>query len=195
MREKLNDNPMAQVALVGVLLVLAAVFLLGKMGGGSEEGEEGGESAAGTAAVSTAAAELEVGAQPVPLPAPGSGPGAPPAPPRPVVSAFNAGDTVVLLFVRDGGIDDRLVTQAVQRLDAMSRVTTFVVPAHQLARYVSIAQGVDLNRVPALVVLRPKSLDSGPDLASVHYGFQSSESMVQAVLDARYHGGTLPYHP
>jgi hypothetical protein len=194
MREKLNENPMAQVALVGVLLVLSAVFLLGKMGGGSEE-EEGGESAAGAAAVAAASAELEVGAQPAQLPAPGSGPGAPPAPPRPVISAFNAGDTVVLLFVRDGGIDDRLVAQAIHRLDAMARVATFVVPSHQLPRYVSIAQGVDLNRVPALVVLRPKSLDSGPDLASVQYGFQSTESIVQAVLDARYHGGTLPYHP
>jgi hypothetical protein len=194
MREKLNDNPMAQVALVGVLLVLVAVFLLGKMGGSSEE-EAGGESAAGTAAVAAASAELEVGAQPPTLPAPGSGPGAPPAPPRAVVSAFNAGDTVVLLFLRDGGIDDRLVSQALQRLGAMSRVATFLVPSHQLARYVSIAQGVDLNRVPALVVLRPKSLDSGPDLASVQYGFQSPESIVQAVLDARYHGGTLAYHP
>jgi hypothetical protein len=193
MREKLNDNPMAQVALVGVLLVLAAVFLLGKMGGGSEE--EGGESAAGTAAVAAASAELEVGAPPPSLPAPGSGPGAPPAPPRAVLSAFNAGDTVVLLFVRDGGIDDHLVSQALQRLGAMSRVATFVVPSHQLARYVSIAQGVDLNRVPALVVVRPKGLDSGPDLASVQYGFQSPETIAQAVLDARYHGGTLPYHP
>jgi hypothetical protein len=193
MREKLNDNPMAQVALVGVLLVLVAVFLLGKMGGGSEE--EAGESAAGTAAVAAASTELEVGAQPPSLPAPGSGPGAPPAPPRAVLSAFNAGDTVVLLFVRDGGIDDRLVSQALQRLGAMSRVATFVVPSHQLARYVSIAQGVELNRVPALVVLRPKGLDSGPDLASVQYGFQSPETIVQAVLDARYHGGTLPYHP
>jgi hypothetical protein len=193
MREKLNDNPMAQAVLVGVLLVAAAVFLLGKMGGSEEE--EGGESAAGAAAVAAASAELETGGQPAPLPAPGSGPGAPPAPPRPVVSAFNAGDTVVLLFVRDGGIDDRLVTPAVRGLDTISGVATFVVPSHQLARYVSIAQGVDLNRVPALVVIRPKSLDSGPDLASVHYGFQSSESIVQAVVDARYHGGTLPYHP
>jgi hypothetical protein len=193
MREKLNDNPMAQVALVGVLLVLVAVFLLGKMGGGSEE--EAGESAAGTAAVAAASAELEVGAPPPSLPAPGSGPGAPPAPPRAVLSAFNAGDTVALLFVRDGGIDDRLVYQALQRLGAMSRVATFVVPSHHLARYVSIAQGVDLNRVPALVVVRPKGLDSGPDLASVQYGFQSPETIAQAVLDARYHGGTLPYHP
>jgi hypothetical protein len=194
MREKLNENPIAQVVLVGVLLVVAAVFLLGKMGGGSEEEGEG-ESAAATAAVSAVETELEAGAAPLELPAPGSGPGAPPPPPRPVVSAFNAGDTVALLFVSDGGIDDRLVTRTVRRLEGMSEVATFVVPTHQLAHYVSIAQGVDLNRVPALVVIRPKSLSHGYDAASVHYGFQSSESIVQAVVDARYHGKTLAYHP
>jgi hypothetical protein len=191
MREKLNENPMAQVGLVAVLLVAAAVFLLGK-GGGSEE--EGGESAAGQAAVASAAAELE-GSGPITLPPPGSGQGAPPAPPRPVVDAFDAGDTVALLFVRDGGLDDRLVTGAVGRLAAIPRVATFVVPSHQLPRYVSIAQGVDLNRVPALVVITPKRLDRGVSPASVHYGFQSAQSIVQAVVDARYHGGTLPYHP
>lgn len=194
MREKLNENPMAQVALVGVLLVLVAVFLLGKMGGGSEE-EEGGESAAANAAVAAVETELEAGTEPAPLPAPGSGPGAPPPPPRPVVSAFNAGETVALLFVSDDGIDDRLVARAVRRLESMADVATFVVPTHQLARYVSIAQGVDLNRVPALVVIRPKRLSKGYDAASVHYGFQSPESIVQAVVDARYRGGTLAYHP
>lgn len=195
MREKLNENPIAQVALVGVLLVLAAVFLLGKMGGGSEEEGGSAESPAANAAVAAVETELGAGGQPIKLPPPGSGPGSPPAPPRPVISAFNAGDTVAILFVRDGGIDDRLVTGAVRRLEAMSRVSVFVVPSHQLARYVSIAQGVELNRVPALVVIRPKSLSHGYDPASVHYGFQSSESIVQAVVDARYHGKTLAYHP
>lgn len=194
MREKLNDNPMAQVALVGVLLVVAAVFLLGKMGGGSEE-EEGGESAAGTAAVAAVAAELETGGRPAPLPQPGTGPGSPPAPPQPVVSAFNSGQTVALLFVRNGGIEDHIVTNAVRRLEGIGGVATFVVPTHELARYVTIAQGVDLNRVPALVVIRPKNLDKGFDTAIVQYGFQNPESIDQAVVDARYHAGTLPYHP
>jgi hypothetical protein len=194
MREKLNENPMAQIALVGVLLLVAAVFLLGKAGGGSEKEEEGG-SAAADAAVAAVASELEAGQQPLRLPAPGSGPGAPPAPPRAVTNAFDAGETVAILFVRDGGIDDRLVTETVHSLDSIGRVATFVVPAHQLVHYVSIAQGVDLSRVPALVVIRPKRLNDGYDPASVHYGFQSPQSIVQAVVDARYHGGTLPYHP
>ncbi len=194
MREKLNENPMAQVALVGVLLVLAAVFLLGKMGGGSEE-EEGGGSAAADAAVTAVANELEAGQQPLRLPAPGSGPGAVPAPPRAVVDAVDAGNVVAILFVRDGGIDDKLVTEAVGKLDAIGNVATFVVPTHQIVRYVSITQGVDLSRVPALVVIRPKNLSHGYDPASVHYGFQSAQSVVQAAVDARYHDGTLPYHP
>lgn len=192
MREKLNDNPMAQVALIGVLLVLAAVFLLGKSGGSEEEESE---SAAGAAAVASAAAELEASGAPIELPPPGSGPGSPPAPPRAVVSAYDSGSTVALLFVRDGGIDDRLVRGAVRQLDAIGGVSTFVVPSSRLARYVTIAQGVDLNRVPALVVLRPKRLNEGVDAASVLYGFQSPQSIEQAVIDARYHGGTLPYHP
>jgi hypothetical protein len=195
MREKLNENPMVQVALVGVLLVVAAVFLLGKMGGGSEEEEEGGGSAAADAAVSAVATELEAGQQPLRLPAPGSGPGAMPAPPRAVVDAVDAGEVVAILFVRDGGIDDKLVTEAVGKLDAIGDVATFVVPTHQIVRYVSITQGVDLSRVPALVVIRPKNLSHGFDPASVQYGFQSAQSVVQAVVDSRYHDGTLPYHP
>jgi hypothetical protein len=190
MREKLNENPMAQVALVAVLLVLAAVFLLGKMGGTSEE--EGAEEP--IAPATTTSTELSTG--PVPkLPAPGSGLGSAPAPPADVVRAFDANKTVVLLFVRRGGIDDRLVTRAASRLGALPTVASFVVPSDRIAHYVSIAQGVDLNRLPALVVVRPKHLTRGVPTASVQYGFQSAESIVQAVVDASYHGGTLAYHP
>jgi hypothetical protein len=193
MREKLNENPMAQIALVGLLLVVAAVFLLAKSSGGSEE-EEGG-SAAADAAVAAVASELQAGGQPLRLPAPGSGLGAAPAPPRPVLDAFDAGETVAILFVRDGGIDDRIVSEASERLHRLNNVALFVVPAHQIARYVSIAQGVDLNQVPALVVIKPKHLSDGYDAATVNYGFQTGQSIVQAVVDARYHGGTLAYHP
>lgn len=191
MREKLNENPIAQAALVGVLLVVAAVFLLSK-GGGEEE--EGGEEAAAAAPAAIASAELEPGAVPQ-LPPPGSGPDAPPAPPAAVTSAYKAGETVVLLFVRPGGIDDRLVKQAAGRLHSLANVATFVVPSDHIARYVSIGQGIDLNRLPALVVIRPRQLDNGLAPASVQYGFQSAQSIVQAVVDARYRGGTLPYHP
>jgi hypothetical protein len=115
--------------------------------------------------------------------------------PRSVTAAFAANDTVVLLFVRGGGIDDRRVAAGVERLRALSGVKVFVVPADRVAHYAGIAQGVGLERVPALVVLRPKRLDHGIPTASVSYGFQTPASMVQAVVDAGYKGKTLDYHP
>lgn len=189
MREKLNENPIAQVVLVGVLLVVVAVFVLGKGGGGG--GEEGSSE---TVPVAAAGSELEAGA-PAALPAPGTGLGAVPAPPKKVVEAFERGDTVALLFVRDGGIDDRLAAHSVRRLEGMAKVATFVVPAKQVAHYVSITQGVDLNRLPAFVVIRPKRLDRGVATASIQYGFQNPQNVVQAIVDAGYRGGTHAYHP
>lgn len=191
MREKLNDNPLAQAAVIGVLLLAAAVFLMGGMGGGGEEEEGAAEGAGGSVSV---AAPVEAGS-PTDLPAPSTGVGAPPPLPGAVTSAYEAGDTVVLLFVRDGGIDDRRVRGAVDSAGSLSGVVTFVVPASKIARYAAIAQGADVNRVPALVVLSPKSVDGGVPQASVHYGFQSFESVEQAVIDAGYKGKTLPYHP
>jgi hypothetical protein len=192
MREKLNSNPLAQVALVGVLLVLAGVFVMSSMGGGPEEEESA--TASSEATVVTTEAPAPEGALAA-LPAPGSGAGAPPPLPRPVTAAFAANDTVVLLFVRDGGIDDRMVAADVRRLSSLPRVAPFVVPASRVAHFAAIAQGVELNRVPALVVLKPKHLDDGIPTASVHYGFQSPESVEQAIIDAGYHGRTVPYHP
>ena len=84
---------------------------------------------------------------------------------------------------------------AVDRLGSMPRVSTFVVPAAQIARYASIAQGVDVDRVPALVVLRRSSSTTASPPAPSSYGFQSPESVVQAVVDAGYKGRTLAYHP
>ena len=129
MREKLNENPMAQVAVVGVLLVLAVVFLLGKAGGGSEEEGEG-ESSAATAAVAAVETELEAGSEPAQLPAPGSGVGALPPPPGPIVDAFDAGQTVAAALRprrrhrRPLGGGERSSAST-----AIPNVATFVVPS------------------------------------------------------------------
>jgi hypothetical protein len=193
MREKLNSNPLAQVALIGVLLVLAGVFVMSSMSKGGSEGEESGEAALTPTSATPAVASAEGSA--TSLPAVSTGVGAPPPIPRSVTSAFAADDTVVLLFVRNGGIDDTMVAAALPRLHALTGVATFVVPANKIARYAAIAQGANVNRVPALVVLRPKRLDNDIPTASVHYGYQSPESVEQAVIDAGYHGRTVPYHP
>jgi hypothetical protein len=202
MRDKLNNNPIAQVVLVGMLLVVAGVFAMTSMGGGKSDSSSTTtststtvETSAGTASVT---ATLTTPSGSAAVAAPTSSAVVPPAPlplPRPVVAAWSAGRTVVLLFVRDGGIDDRLVKGTVERLTALPGVATFVVPAGRIARYSAITQGVDVNRVPALVVLRPKQLNEGIPTASVHYGFQSPASIVQAIVDAGYKGRTVPYHP
>jgi hypothetical protein len=187
MREAINSNPIAQAAVMGVLLLLAAFFFMTKMGGGEEEGVS-----PGSESIVSAVAATETGAGPIP---PGALAAVAPPPPSTVTAAFEANETVALLFVDDGGIDDRLVKASVGQLEALPDVTTFVVPASRIARYAAIAQGVDVSRVPALVVIRPKNLDKGVPTASVTYGFQSPQSAVQAVRDAGYKGRTLEYHP
>jgi hypothetical protein len=203
MREKLNENPLAQAAVIGVLLLLAVVMLTVMKGGGEAESE-----AAPEAEPSLTTGEAGIGPAPeaeAPVPAAASSTGtgaasglptadAPPTP-KAVTAAWNSGATVVLLIVREGGIDDRMVRSATDGLAAVPDVSLFVVPAREIARYASITAGAGVNRTPALVVLRPKALSNGTPTASVSYGYQKSQSVVQAVVDARYKGRTLSYHP
>ena len=209
MREKLNENPLAQVGLILVLVVVGVVIFIGSAGGG-EEGEsaptEATVAVAGTSAVGTAtgatpgeavegavesaveaAGEAAVSAAPTSVPSP--------PPPRRVTAAYDAGQTVVLLIVHDGGIDDRLVKQASAQLASAADVAFFTVPAKQIYRYAAITVGLDVNRVPALVVMRPKGLSGSTPQASVDYGFQTSQSVLQAVRDAAYDGREVTYHP
>jgi hypothetical protein len=192
MRQKLNENPMAQVGIVLVLLVAVGIFLLKGSGGEEEE--------AATAEIPAAVAEPGV-VEPAPEGVEATNASAITAPvpapplPKPVVSAYESGETVVLLIVRDGAIDDELAKQAVGAAESMAGTAVFVVPVHEISRYAAITLGVDVNRVPALVVMRPKRLsEAGPE-ASISYGPQTPGSVEQAVRDARYDGPTVSYHP
>jgi hypothetical protein len=197
MREQLNSNPLVQVAVIGVLLVGAGFFVLSTMGGGSEkESESGLESTTTTTTVSVKAPGSAEEALATALSLVNQAASDAPPPPQPVLDAWEANKTLVLLFVHDGGIDDRLVTGTVKQLHSLPGVATFVVPAKKISRYAAISEGVGVDRVPALVVVRPKHLkhDVLPT-ASVSYGFQSPESVVQRVVDAGYKGDTVDYHP
>jgi hypothetical protein len=193
MREKLNSNPLAQAAVIGVLLISAGFFLLSTMG---HSGEEESEAPEGSATTLTTTAEA---ASPASLAAALSavGPSASDAPPlpRPVLAAWHSNKTLVLLFVRSAGIDDRLVAATTKGLAALPEVVSFVVPAEQIFRYAAITEGVGVERVPALVVVRPKDLNQQLPTASVSYGYQTPQSVVQAVIDAGYKGPTIDYHP
>jgi hypothetical protein len=202
MRDKLNSNPLAQAALVGVLLLVAGFFVMSTMGRGGSEEKTSPETASttvttpeGTATVTAEVTPTAEASTVTEVPAGALADTAPPPPP-PVREAFEANQIVVLLFVRNGGIDDRMVAAAVRQLEALdSQVASFVVPADQISHYAAITEGVDVDRVPALVVVRPKKLDHGNPSASVSYGYQSPQSVVQAVIDAGYKGPTLDYHP
>jgi hypothetical protein len=207
MREKLNESPAAQVGLVLVLVAVGAFVFLG--GGGKEEGAEeagqtevvatvNGATATGSSAgeaVEGAVESLEEGggavagaeAMPTSVPAP--------PPPTPVTAAYEAGRTVVLLVVHDGGIDDSLTETASTAVATVPGAALFVVPARQIARYAAITVGLDVNRVPALIVMRPKHLSHGIPQASVDYGFQTAASVAQDVRDAAYEGPEATYHP
>jgi hypothetical protein len=206
MRDAINNNPLAQIAVVGVLLLVVAVFVMSSGGGGEEEESvattEATVSVAGTTASGTAtgatpgeAVEGAIAAAGAAAPAgaPATVPGRPL--PRPLMRAWRANRTVVLLFTRDGGIDDKLVKTATRGLSGFGAAKIFVVPAARISRYAAITQGVGVDRVPALVVLTPKRLSQTVPTASVSYGFQSPESVTQAVIDAGYKGPTVDYHP
>jgi hypothetical protein len=189
MREQLNSNPLAQLAVVGVLIVAVGFFMLSG-GGGEEEGESG---TAATETTLSVTEPTEGGTASVSLPPPSSL-DAPPLPAH-VLRAYDAGNTVALLFVREGGIDDRLVKRATEDLEAFPGVSLFVVPASRISRYAEISEGVGVQRVPALVVVTPKRLKQTVPTASVSYGFQSPQSIEQAIIDAGYRGPTVDYHP
>jgi hypothetical protein len=198
MREALNSNPLAQLGVVGVLLVVVAIFLMSS-GGGEEESAAPTEATTGVSGTEAGtAAELApegAGSLTASLSALSQAAAAAPPPPAPVLEAWKANQTIVLLFVRDGGIDDRLAKGATDSLARFPDAAVFVVPAAKISRYAAITEGVGVDRVPALVVVTPRHLKKTVPTASVSYGFQSPESVAQAVIDAGYKGKTLDYHP
>jgi hypothetical protein len=190
-REKLNESKAAQIGLVAVLAVIVGVLFLGGKGGGSSSsgGEaeltvEPSETLAVASTTSTGMGEL-----------PASVPQTKPLPRR-FTDAYDADKTVALLVVHNGGIDDKYTTLALAEVAAFEDVTPIVVPSRQISRYASVTVGLDVNQVPALIVMRPKSLSHGVPQASVAYGVQTPEAIGQMIRDAAYtgpEGGA--YHP
>lgn len=210
MRDAINSNPLVQAAVIGVLLLGGVFFFISSSGGG-EESSGGGETEATVSVAGTTASGTATGATPgeavegaveaagasvsSTLASVGQAGATAPRLPSPVLSAWKANQTLVLLFVRGGGIDDHLTRVATEGVAGFGAVALFVVPAHQISRYAAITEGVGVDRVPALVVVTPKHLDRSLPTASVSYGFQSAASVRQAVIDAGYKGPTVDYHP
>jgi hypothetical protein len=207
MRNAINNNPMVQIGLIAVLLLLVGIMLVPQF---MKKKDSGSSNTTTTSAQLTGpGGTVDLNAEVTPSSsAPSSS--APPAAatvapqalipgrglPRPVIAAWKRGDTVVLLLVRQGGIDDRLVRSSVQSLSGDSGVAVFVARANRIARYSRITQGVGVTQVPALVIVRPKRVSGSVPEAQVAYGFRDSQGVVQAVHDAVYSGkDDLPYSP
>jgi hypothetical protein len=187
-RDKLNESKAAQVGLVAVLAVLAAVLLLG--------GKSGGSSSGGEAELTVEPSETLAVAAPTGMgELPGSLPDAQPLPRR-FSAAYDGGETVALLVVHDGGIDDAYTALALKEVATIERVAVIVVPAEQISRYAAVTVGLDINQLPALIVMRPKPLSHGVPQASVSYGYQTPQSIYQTIVDATYEGPEGgAYHP
>jgi hypothetical protein len=214
MREAINNNPKVQIGVIGVLVLVVGLFLMMGMkkktppppatsasvvpgvssptaGGtsapvtGSPSGVQAPSSSAGSTSVAPSTGGTVTPDALIP------GPGLP----KNVIDAWKRGDAVVLL-IRGGGVDDRLVRSSVQSLRGDRGVSVFVARANNVARYSRITQGVGVDQVPALVVVRPRKESGSIPQAQVSYGFRDSQSVVQAVHDALYNGAdNLPYSP
>lgn len=218
MRKALNDNPMVQIGVLGLLAVVVGFFLITQMGKGSSSSTSSTAASVTTDASATpsdssaiattppaSTATTPAVSAPSTTPAGAAGSAAPaaagefvagPGLPRPVVQAYRADKVVVLLVVRRGGIDDDAVKASVERMSGLPDTAVFMTNAGHVSRYSRIASGVDLDRVPALIVLRPQKLTHGTPTATVSYGFRGPASVAQAIADALYKGPTnVPYYP
>jgi hypothetical protein len=220
MRKAINDNPMVQIGVIGLLVVVVGFFLLTQMGKGSSTSSTSSTEASVAPDASATPSDSSATATTPPastattpsVSAPSTTPAAPagsaaapaaagefvagPGLPRPVVQAYNADKVVVLLVVRRGGIDDDAVKASVERMSGLPDTAVFMTNAGHVSRYSRIASGVDLDRVPALIVLRPQKLTRGTPTATVSYGFRGPASVAQAIADALYNGPTnVPYYP
>jgi len=220
-RRALNDNPVAQIVVLGVLAVVVAFLLMTRVMHKSGDSSSTSTTPSATpTAVTPGAATPDATAETAPSAAAPSSPStvapAPPAPapsagavsglssklvagpglPKPVARAYADDKAIVLLVFSDRGIDDAAVRASVDRLRGRNDLAVFVTRAGHIARYARITEGVDVNRVPALIVIRPRHLTHGAPTASVSYGFRGVDSVDQAVRDGLYKGPTnLPYYP
>jgi hypothetical protein len=199
---------MVQIGLIAVLAIGVAFLLMTRVinrdSGAEEATTTPGAPATGAAPAPTTPA-TEAPAAPAPtdpaVPPAASEPptsefAAGPGLPSKVVDAYEDGDTVVLLITRKGGIDDNAMRKIVDFTSKReNEAAVFELLAREIAKYSRVAQGVEVDRVPAMIVLSPKSVSGDLPVATVSYGFRGPNSVKQAIDDAAYDGKQIPYFP
>jgi len=222
MRKALNENPMVQIAVIGVCAVAFAVILFTSVLKKDDTSAPTTTSATPATASTTAAPSSDPAASSSSAtPAP-SGSAAAPAPVSPDTSAvtppvaggsaadgllpskglpenllvaFAKNQTIALLVVDPKGLADKQLEQFTETLHARDDVELFVVNVRDIAKYARVTAGVSVSRTPALVVIRPRKLTGSVPTATVSYGFRGPRSVNQAVDDALYKGKQVPSYP
>jgi hypothetical protein len=209
LREALNKNPLVQIGFIAVLGVGVVFLLMTNL-----KQEKKNPTDLTTAPPATGTAPAAPAPADAPAPTAPADPAAPtdPAEPAPtdtpatefvpgpglpgkVVTAYAKGDTVVILITRKEGIDDDVMRTTVNTFDGKDGVTLFDALARDIADYSRVTQGVDVDRVPAMIVLSPRKVSGDVPTASVSYGFRGPKSVEQAIADAGFEGEAVPYFP
>ena len=115
--------------------------------------------------------------------------------PKDVLVAYASNEAIALFVYDPKGLTDKRVDAFVRPLSSRDDVKVFNVEVKDIGDYSRITSGVSVNRVPALVVIRPRKLNKGAPTASVSYGFRGPESVDQAVRDALYEGKPVTAYP
>jgi hypothetical protein len=212
MRNALNNDPRVQIGVVAVLLVVVGFFLMS----GMKKKDTTPATTTTGATLSTPQGSVDVNVAVTPSAggaAPTGGTSGSVAPtatgtvtpealkagrglPADVIGAWKRGAPVVVFVYRGGGIDDKLVDTSVEAVSAVPRIAVFTVRAQQISRFSRITQALGVDRVPALVVIKPRKGTSETPEAQVSYGFRSTQGVLQAVKDALYTGpDNQPYYP
>ena len=212
MRKAINENPIVQIGLLAGLALVVALIFLSRSGGSAPPTED--------AATTDPATTATTGAVPADPSAP-IDPMAPVAPeavtplapagasfeaskglPAEIVKSHESGDVVVLLIMQDKGIEDKSLQSDVEKLEADGGTSVFVTDVKNVAKYSRIAEGVTLDRVPAIIVLHPLEGKPAKDgaatslpEASVTYGYRGPQSVRQTVEDVLYDGKHRAYDP
>lgn len=103
----------------------------------------------------------------------------------------------MLLVIQNGVKQDKTLKASVEKLEKRNDTTVFVTDVKDVADYSRVAEGVQLDRAPAMIVVAPKkrTLAGSLPTATVSYGFRRPESVEQAVRESLYNGRQLSYDP
>ena len=220
MRKALNENPMVQLAVLGVCAIVFAVILFTSVLKKDEQPAATTTSPAATTTSDPAASSDPSASASTPSPSAGSSASgtAPATPetdtvtppaggatadgllpskglPEDVLVAFARNKAIALLVVDPKGLSDKQLEQFTDTLRSRDDVEVFVVNVKDIAKYARITAGVSVSRTPALVVVRPRKLTDSTPTATVSYGFRGPRSVNQAVDDALYDGKQVPSYP